>query len=226
MQDILSFLEKSFDDGYLSKSEKKALKAIISENAPSKQELDWLRSQVFTIAKSKISGFDNIQILEWLEEANKLVLPKISNHTFNKAYFSPGHDCLNAVIKQIAYATKSIDICVFTISDDRIKEKLLYAKIKGIKIRIITDNDKSFDRGSDIHTLASNGIPVKIDTTNHHMHHKFALFDTKELLTGSYNWTRSATEFNQENILVTNEISVVIKYQEEFNRLWNKMADY
>lgn len=226
MQQILEFLNTSFEDGFLSKAEKKALKQIIEEKSPDKRELDWLRSQIFDIAKAKISGFDNQNTLEWLENANKLLLPKLKSDTYNKVYFSPGPDCLNAINQQISYASKSIDICVFTISDDRIKDKLLYAKSKGAKIRILTDNDKSFDRGSDIQSLADSGIPVKMDTTEHHMHNKFAIFDEKILLTGSFNWTRSASKYNHENVIVSNDISAVVKYKEEFDRLWGTMLAY
>lgn len=226
MKDILAFLETSFDDEYISKSEKKALKEIISEKNPSKRELDWLRSEIFKLAQSKIKTLEAQNILEWLENANKLILPKLAEPSRNEVFFSPGPGCLGAILEQIAYATKTIDICVFTISDDRIKEKLLYAKSKGINIRIITDNDKSFDRGSDIQYLSDNNIPVKVDTTDHHMHHKFAVFDGKIVTTGSYNWTRSASEYNQENIVVIKDSNTAVKYQEEFERLWKAMANF
>ncbi len=226
MQEILEFLNTSFEDGFLSKSEKKALKQIIEEKSPTKRELDWLRSQIFDIAKTKVKGFENEQVLDWLENANKLILPKLKVETITKVYFSPGPDCLNAINEQISYSTKSIDICVFTISDDRIKEKLLYAKRKGVQIKIITDNDKSFDKGSDIQTLADCGIQTKIDTTPHHMHNKFAIFDDKTLITGSFNWTRSASEFNHENIIVSNDSNSVMQFKQEFEALWKKMVDF
>lgn len=226
MKDIADFLNTSFEDGFLSKSEKKALKQIIEEKSPSKRELDWLRSQIFDLAESKLNGQENKQILQWLESANKLILPRLKEETYTKVYFSPGPDCLGAISEQIGYTTKSIDICVFTISDDRIKEKLLYAKHKGVEIRVITDNDKSFDRGSDIQSLADAGILTKVDTTQHHMHNKFAIFDNRVVLTGSFNWTRSASEYNQENILVTNQAQAVLDYKKEFERLWNKMVDF
>lgn len=226
MKDILTFLETSFEDDYISKSEKKALKEVISEKSPSKRELDWLRSEIFKLAQSKLKTREAQNILEWLENANKLILPKLTEPSRNEVYFSPGPGCLGAILGQIAYATKTIDICVFTISDDRIKDKLLYAKNKGIKIRIITDNDKSFDRGSDIQFLSDNNIAIKVDTTDHHMHHKFAIFDSKTIITGSYNWTRSASEYNQENIVVINDAHTATRYTDEFERLWQAMAKY
>jgi phosphatidylserine/phosphatidylglycerophosphate/cardiolipin synthase-like enzyme len=37
-------------------------------------------------------------------------------------------------------------------------------------------------------------------------HHKFAIFDGKTLLNGSYDWTRSAFTKNEENVLVTDKV--------------------
>ena len=52
------------------------------------------------------------------------------------------------------------------------------------------------------------------------MHHKFAVFDRKVLLTGSYNWTRSAASENQENLIVTEAPGLVRSFAAEFDKLW------
>ena len=52
------------------------------------------------------------------------------------------------------------------------------------------------------------------------MHHKFAVFDRRILLTGSYNWTRSAAGHNEENLLVTDEAKLVGPYLQRFEKLW------
>ncbi len=224
MKEILEFLNTSFEDGILTKAERKALKAVIEEKAPEKRELAWLRSQIFDIARAKISGQENIQTLDWLEDANKLILPKLKSDTWCKSYFSPGNNCVNAILEHIGQAISKIDICVFTISDDRIKDKILYKHKTGTKIRIISDNDKAYDLGSDVQTFAKEGIQVKIDNSPNHMHNKFALFDNKIVLTGSYNWTRSAAQHNQENLIITNDPKTVNEFNLEFSKLWKQMV--
>ena len=72
-------------------------------------------------------------------------------------------------------------------------------------MRIISDDDKQFDEGSDIHALREAGVPLRIDDSPFHMHHKFALVDGAWLLNGSFNWTRSASVNNEENLLVTDD---------------------
>ena len=91
-------------------------------------------------------------------------------------------------------------------------------------MQIITDNDKSEDRGSDIHDMSHAGMNIRIDETNNHMHHKFALIDHDTLITGSYNWTRSAFKYNHENVVITHERNLIRKFEQEFEKLWNSFA--
>jgi phosphatidylserine/phosphatidylglycerophosphate/cardiolipin synthase-like enzyme len=58
------------------------------------------------------------------------------------------------------------------------------------------------------------------------MHHKFAIIDSRLVLTGSYNWTRSAAAYNHENILVTGNKQVVNSFEKEFSRLWQELEMY
>ncbi|GGK86679.1 phospholipase D-like domain-containing protein [Rufibacter glacialis] len=155
---------------------------------------------------------------------NVFSLFKSSPHIRSTAYFSPGDDCLNAILAFIGAATSSLKICVFTISDDRITQAILAAHRKGISVQVLTDNEKLFDKGSDIRQLAKAGLQVKVDHTANHMHHKFALADQRHVLTGSYNWTRSAALYNHENVLVSSEPQVVADYSREFQRLWQEMS--
>ena len=120
-------------------------------------------------------------------------------------------------------ARRSIDICVFTITDNRLSDAIVESIGRRVRVRIISDNDKSEDRGSDIERFERVGIEVVVDQTRHHMHHKFAIFDQRITLTGSYNWTRSAAENNEENILVTHDARITRRFQEEFNQLWQNL---
>ena len=135
-------------------------------------------------------------------------------------FFSPGEDCVNHIVELIKSSVNQLDVCVFTISDDRITKALIDANNDGVTVRIITDRDKISDEGSDVKELFYNGIGVKADEDRNHMHHKFLIVDQKMVLTGSYNWTRSAANYNQENIISIEDEYVASKFLNEFNRLW------
>ena len=154
------------------------------------------------------------------------MLPAISTaeKITNKAYFSPGLECQQAIISAISGARHSIKICVFTISDDQITNAILATHQRKIPIMLLTDNEKLTDAGSDIRELALGGIEIRTDNTRYHMHHKFALIDNELLITGSYNWTRSAAMYNHENIIVSNSKELVNDFLQEFDKLWQEMT--
>ncbi len=138
----------------------------------------------------------------------------------NQAFFSPGMDCLQAIQEGIENAKEEILVCVFTISDDRILQTLLDSHRKGMKIRILTDNEKVHDKGSDIRALVRAGLDVKVDDSQHHMHHKFMIVDGVYTYTGSYNWTRSAERFNAENLVIIEDPELASSFIDQFETLW------
>ena len=69
------------------------------------------------------------------------------------AYFSPGDACLNQIVARFNGARSRADVCVFTITDNRITNAILKAQQRGVRLRIITDNDKAEDLGSDVQEL-------------------------------------------------------------------------
>jgi len=102
-------------------------------------------------------------------------------------------------------------------------QRLEEAQARGVQIRIISDDDKSMDLGSDLAHLSKAGINCRLDRTTAHMHHKFAIADQDLLLTGSYNWTRSAATENDENIVVTNNPRLLRCFAGKFEEMWHKL---
>jgi mitochondrial cardiolipin hydrolase len=223
MDDITNFLHNSIDDDFLSKEEKRTLNELVSVQPLDASQINSIRIKLFEIANQKANSENFRLVLEWVRvttAALQMKLPALDS------YFSPGDTCRNAITKQISTALKELLVCVFTISDDIITQSLIAAHRRGVAIRLITDNEKSFDKGSDINQLAGEGISLRMDTSPNHMHHKFMVVDQHSVLTGSYNWTRGAARFNHENIIVTKDLATVRIFTHEFDKLWPVMAPY
>ena len=225
MDEILKYLRETIADEYFSKAEKRSLKELIARFRPDKHQQNVICSKIYELANEYVRDDNYRFILEWVKGA---VSSLQDNEPVNNscAFFSPGDACRNMIIKHITQAVSRVQICVFTISDDAISNAIITSHKRGVDIRIITDNDKSEDEGSDIERFARHGISVKMDTTPNHMHHKFMVTDERSLITGSYNWTRSAAQYNHENILITSEVVVVKSYLKEFEQLWKVMKAY
>ena len=227
LEKIRSVIDQSIQDDVLMRGEKREIKELMNRLSPDKALCDVLRSEIFDLANKRIDESNYSSIMQWIEDMNKLIIASQKLETVNeRVYFSPGEDCLNAILYQIKNASKMIQICLFTISDNRISDEVISKHRQGVPVNIITDNDKLYDTGSDIKQLSRSGIPVKVDVTDNHMHHKFALFDKTTTITGSYNWTRSAEKYNHENIIITDSDSMIREFEREFDKLWEECIFY
>ncbi|MDF3072090.1 MAG: Phosphatidylserine/phosphatidylglycerophosphate/cardiolipin synthase [Polyangiaceae bacterium] len=216
-------LAASLEDGRLSRAERQALGEILAQTPPpDASRLAQLRARAFALAKGRMTEPRAVEALEWVEDFVKLLARSERGESAApaRACFSPGDACLRTILSELERTKKTADICVFTITDDRIAQAMWVAHQRGVAIRVITDNDKQYDGGSDIDRLRRAGIPVKVDETEHHMHHKFAVLDGVTLLNGSYNWTRSACAFNEENLVVTTELKLVQTFARHFEGMW------
>lgn len=222
--ELQRILELTLSDGRLSRTEQKALRTVLADWGPSEESLARLRSDVFDAARGALGAHPPEAVLDWVEGVMKVVSPALESAPSEgtaQVFFSPGEACRRRLADLIAAARQRVDVCVFTVTDDLLSQALLDAHRRGVQVRLLTDDLKAEDRGSDVDALARAGLPVRTDRTDAHMHHKYALFDGGLLATGSYNWTRSAFLENHENILVTGDPRLVRPFSEAFERLWS-----
>jgi len=218
-------LAATLEDGRLSRAERKALEAVLHEDVEGPQRLDVVRHMAFELVRSRLGARNDRRHVEWLEDIIRTLdasraMPKTKR--LSEVWFSPGGGCGRRVAGLVDGARSTLEVCVFTITHDRISRSLHAAHQRGIKLRIISDDAKALDMGSDLPALAESGVPVAVDDSPAHMHHKFAIVDRRVVLTGSFNWTRSAAEQNQENLVVTDDPSLGRRFSREFERLWSK----
>ncbi|OJH41911.1 phospholipase D-like domain-containing protein [Cystobacter ferrugineus] len=220
--EIDAILSATLQDRTLTRTEKQALQAVLDDRKASDAVLALFRSRAFELARDAVSDFEARAVITWLEDTVKTLLPARDSSQV-EAHFSPGEGPLNTIIRLLGEARGCADVCVFTITDDRITRALQAAHARGVRLRVVSDDDKALDLGSDIHRLLMADIPVRLDRTEAHMHHKFAVFDRRRLLTGSYNWTRSAAEANHENVVVSDDPRLVQPFCRAFDELWSSL---
>jgi phosphatidylserine/phosphatidylglycerophosphate/cardiolipin synthase-like enzyme len=217
-------LRESLEDRRLSREERHQIKAVLGPVALSADERAFVRNRVFALAETASDLEPSTAILAWAHDVIKAVEANRKDAVQMEVCFSPGDDCLATIQRLLRWSQSSADICVFTITDNRVSEAILECAKRGVKVRVISDNDKSGDTGSDLAHLRQQGIEVRLDRSEAHMHHKFAIFDNAKALTGSYNWTRSAATSNRENILVSDDPRAVDAFASEFTRLWKAFS--
>lgn len=219
-------LRETLSDYRLTRGEKRIIAKLASRIANDEHQLALARSQAFKLLREELQDPKALEVVAWLEGVMKALQPPPiadTSSSSSEAFFSPDDACVHRIVRLFESAKTTVDVCVFTITDDRISNAIRAAHQRDVSIRIISDNDKSEDRGSDIEQLERHGVPVRVDRTEYHMHHKYAIFDRVRLLTGSYNWTRSAAANNEENFIVTSEKALLSQFQSSFNKLWRRL---
>ena len=218
-------LRESAQDFTLDADEKVQLRELGAQlDAP---RVRFLRNRAFDIAREAMlaTPADTLDVLRWLEQVVKtLDAADQAAPVVSSAYFSPGDTCLRRLCDLMRGCRDTLDICVFTIADDRLTEAILDCHARGVQVRVVSDNDKQHDSGSDIDRLRARGVQVRVDDAPSHMHHKFALFDGRVLANGSFNWTRSATRDNDENLVVSDDANLVRVFGLQFGKLWQQFG--
>ena len=121
----------------------------------------------------------------------------------------------------ISIAEKRIFVAVAWFTNSRLLDGLALVLERNVEVKILILDD-ILNRNEfvlDFGILTKLGADVRFaKKALGTMHNKFCIIDDM-VITGSYNWTYHANN-NSENILMTDEDSVVNSYREEFDRLF------
>lgn len=141
------------------------------------------------------------------------------NDTAMACYFSPEDNVYKKIEAEIKTATTSIDFMAFSFTSRDLAEAMARRQRDGVKVRGLFDAQQAASRYSQDEYLAERGACVWLDRNPHTMHHKVIVVDAKTVLTGSYNFSKSAEEKNDENLLVIHSPTVARNYLLELERL-------
>ncbi|MHC4830497.1 MAG: phospholipase D-like domain-containing protein, partial [Planctomycetota bacterium] len=167
-QTVSEALEATLSDQRLSRGERKTLRAVLAELDLSSADHAALRKKAFTLAAAAVEDGQGgaAAVIDWLEDVVKVLVGDLTGTATgatpsavpgNEAHFSPGDTCRDRIIGLFRTARTSADVCVFTITDNTSARAIVDAHRRGVKVRIISDNDKAFDRGSDVMDLDDAG---------------------------------------------------------------------
>ena len=137
--------------------------------------------------------------------------------------FTPGPEsCAEVIAQRIDAAHTKVRIQAYWFTSLPILHALAAAKRHGVDVAVILD--KSQDRRGDARGRYSSaiylvhaGVPVWIDDAPAIAHNKVIIIDDGTVVTGSFNFTKSADERNAENVVVLDSPEVAAW----FTRNWN-----
>ena len=152
--------------------------------------------------------------------------------TSTQAYFSAESDIASVVTGEIQAAENSIHVAIYTFTNTDIRDALYdAAAVRGVDISICADAGQTYtlsDQREALRTLQDDaGVTVHVADgfSGGIMHHKLAIIDQHTVLTGSFNYTRSANEINDENLVVLSSPELAAQYEQAFQELWSRSEE-
>lgn len=140
--------------------------------------------------------------------------------------FSPDGGGADAVVNAVRSAKRTLDVAAYHITHPNIAKEIVAANRRGVSVRVIMDSDQAKQKYSSATYLFNAGVPVRIWTPGM-MHNKYVIIDGQTILTGSFNFTKSADESNAENLLVIQGKSrIAAAYRQNFEKLLNSSKRY
>lgn len=103
-----------------------------------------------------------------------------------------------------------------------IAKAVVDAHKRGVQVKVILDKSQRTEKYSSADFVAYAGIPVSIDAKHKIAHNKVMIIDGSTVITGSFNFTKSAEEGNAENLLIIYDPDLAVKYTEN----WKKHGEH
>ena len=127
----------------------------------------------------------------------------------------------DALLDLISQAQSTIDVALYSFTDDELATALIDAHNRGVRVRVMMESINVNTRGSEALRLAQAGIPVKTDQASGLFHHKFIVIDGSWVVTGSYNWSAAANDKNYENVVILQCSEIATIFAKHFDTiLW------
>ena len=145
--------------------------------------------------------------------------------------FTPGQDCTDLVVSEIANVKRQILVQAYSFTSGPILAALKAAHGRGVDVEVIVDKSsarqsKSGSRYSAATYLTNAGIPVWVDTKVAIAHNKVMVIDGQRVITGSFNFTAAAQNHNAENLLVLDDSALAAQYRTNWERRRAASAQY
>ena len=115
-------------------------------------------------------------------------------------------------------ATHSVEVAVYHLDLERIRDSLVRAQRRGVIVRVVTESDNILEPV--LAALEAAGIPVLGDRREGLMHHKFLVIDSRMVWTGSMNLTANDVGRNDNNLIRLESTELAEDYQVEFEEMW------
>jgi phosphatidylserine/phosphatidylglycerophosphate/cardiolipin synthase-like enzyme len=144
----------------------------------------------------------------------------LSDGTRVEIYFAPEDQVADRLAELIRSATQSITVLAYNWTSNPLADALVEQAENGLQVRMVMDGKTAANStGSDLERFQQSGMDVRVWRSDGLMHMKAIIVDGKIVATGSYNYTASADQKNDENVVIIHQPQLAEQYLAEFERI-------
>jgi phosphatidylserine/phosphatidylglycerophosphate/cardiolipin synthase-like enzyme len=130
-----------------------------------------------------------------------------------------------AIIPLVSSANSSIRFLAFSFTDFPLADAMIQRASEGVDVAGVMDKTQSGGQGAELATLFCAKIPVRQDGNKQFMHNKVIIVDERYVITGSLNFSTSAEEDNDENVIIIDNPEIAQLYLQDFDRVYGQATD-
>jgi phosphatidylserine/phosphatidylglycerophosphate/cardiolipin synthase-like enzyme len=135
-------------------------------------------------------------------------------------YFAAEDEIAPILAAIIEDADNEIVFMAFSFTHEEIGEAMLARAEAGVTVRGVFETTGSNTEFSYYPPMLSAGLAVRQDGNSRIMHHKVIVVDGEIVIFGSFNFSASANDSNDENLLIVYDPVFAGAFLEEFEKVW------
>lgn len=136
-----------------------------------------------------------------------------------EVYFAPEDGVGERLVRLLSSAQTDVRFLAFQFTDPRLADVLVDLVGRGVQVQGVMESRSVGNFYSQYSRLRAGGVDVRPDGNPYIMHHKVLVIDGQIVVLGSYNFTQSADEDNDENVLIIHDAEVATAFLAEFDRI-------
>ncbi len=139
-----------------------------------------------------------------------------------RVFYSQTSQSDEEIVKTIQAADKYVYFAIYTLTKQNITDALIAAKLRGLDVQGVMDFNQSIipQEKTLVNKLKKYSVNLKIPFKPSGLMHIKLLITDKAYAAGSFNWTASATKYNDEVL----EIGAVQGIRQQYLRIWETLS--
>jgi len=143
-----------------------------------------------------------------------------------ETYFSPDDGVADHIYEILSDAEESIYFMAFSFTTDEFGEIIREQAENGLTVAgVMEEQQVKSNIGTEYDFFKQAGLDVFVDGNEGQMHHKTMIVDGRIVITGSYNFSRSAEIRNDENVVIFYNEKIADFYMQEFQRVYGQAQE-